>query len=292
MTKHTWEFPALGTGWSISSELPLGSATVALVRARVESFDQTYSRFRSDSLVAQLHRQPGTHCFPDDSIALFALYRQLYDCTNGAVTPLTGSALDYLGYGIGYRLSPAGEPTPVPSWDDVMSIDGSTVTTSEPVLLDFGAAGKGHLVDLLARLLTERGITDYVIDASGDLIHHGSTPEQVGLENPQDPRQVIGVAHVSNRALCASATTRRCWGENLHHIIDPATGLPTVGVIATWVSHSSCATADGLATALFLTEPEQLSRAFDYSFVKMNQDGSLNYSSNFDGELFTDTTTQ
>lgn len=285
--EHTLAFPALGTHWSISSDLPLPSGTAARIRARIQAFDHTYSRFRPDSLVAQVYRQPGTHHFPDDARALFALYRQLYDRTNGAVTPLVGQALDHLGYGIGYRLAPASGHVQVPRWDDVMSIDGSTVTTSEPVMLDFGAAGKGHLVDLIAHLLDDSDITDYVIDASGDLIHRGTTAERVGLEDPNNPRRVIGIAQVSNRALCASTTIRRRWGKQLHHIIDPVTSAPTTGVLATWASHTSCAIADGLATALFLSEPDELNRLFDYSYVRLNQSGGLNYSTNFDGHLFT-----
>lgn len=285
--EHTLAFPALGTRWNISSDLPLDPGTAARVGARVEAFDRTYSRFRTDSLVARMYRRPGTHRFPDDAKPLFALYRQLYDCTNGAVTPLVGGVLDHLGYGVGYRLTRADGHVDVPRWDDVMSVDGSTVTTDVPVMLDVGAAGKGHLVDLIAQILDDSGLTAYVIDASGDLIHRGASAERIGLEDPEDSRQVIGVAEVRNRALCASTTARRRWGDQLHHIIDPATGAPTTGVLATWVVHRACAVADGLATALFLSEPEELNRLFDYSYVRLREDGSLDYSTNFAGQLFT-----
>ncbi|MGI8414817.1 MAG: FAD:protein FMN transferase, partial [Nakamurella sp.] len=174
----------------------------------------------------------------------------------------------------------------VPGWDDVLTVDGNLLTTTEPVLLDVGAAGKGYLVDLLAEILQAAGIGDYLIDGSGDLAQHGQDVCRVGLEHPLDPTMVVGVANLQNAALCASATNRRRWGENLHHIIDPATAEPTVGVLASWVVADTAILADGLATALFLSEPATLADHFDFSYVRMLATGAVEYSTNFPGELF------
>ena len=174
----------------------------------------------------------------------------------------------------------------VPAWDDVLSIDGSVVTSTEPLLLDVGAAGKGFLVDEVARLLEASGVTAFVIDASGDLVHRGADVERVGLEDPLHPGRLIGVVNLSNAALCASSTARRRWGDGLHHVVDPATAEPVGGVVATWVTSSSCAVADGLATALFFTAPDQLWPHFTFDWVRLHADGSADYSATFDGALF------
>lgn len=285
--QHTFTFEAIGTRWRIDTEVPLEAPTESKISSRVELFDLTYSRFRSDSLVAEVARRPGVYRFPDDAVALFGLYRQLYECTGGAVTPLVGRVLEHLGYGADYRLTRAEGRVEVPDWDDVLEVDGPVVTTRTPVLLDVGAAGKGLLVDLIAELLDQAGVREYVIDASGDLIHRGTAVERVGLESPDEPGRVIGIAFVANQSLCASATTRRRWGAGLHHIIDPSSGDPSEGILATWATHPSCAVADGLATALFLVEPAQLVRAFDFAYVRLHQTGSLDYSADFDGQFFT-----
>lgn len=279
-------FDAIGTRWQIDTEVPLAPALLQRIRSRVERFDADYSRFRPDSLVRRLAASPGTYRFPADAAPLFALYRRLYDATGGAVTPLVGGALEHLGYGADYRLRRRAGPGRVPEWDDVLTVDGSVLTTREPVLLDVGAAGKGFLVDLVAGLLTDGGVEDFVVDASGDLVVRGTWTERVGLEDPHHPGQVVGVAELTGAALCASATTRRSWGDGLHHIVDPGTGEPTTAVVATWVVHESCAVADGLATALFLAEPEQLSRGFGFRYVRMLADGRVQLSTDFDGELF------
>ena len=80
---------------------------------------------------------------------------------------------------------------------------------------------------------------------------------------------------------------RRAWGDELHHVIDGRTGMPTHDVVATWVVADDAATADGLATALFFAPAERLAPAFRFSWVRMFADGRAEISTDFDGELFT-----
>jgi FAD:protein FMN transferase len=258
---------------------------LAAVEQRIAEFDRVYSRFRDDSLVARIATEPGSYHFPPDAGELFALYRELYEATDGAVTPLVGRALETLGYDRAYSLQPLGAPRAVPPWDEAFGWDGSRLTVLRPVTVDVGAAGKGYLVDLVAGLLRDHGVDECVVDASGDMLHRGAGSLRVALEHPLDSSRAIGVFELRNRALCASATNRRTWGEGLHHIIDVATGLPTRGVIATWVIADSALLADGLATALFFATEAQLSR-FDFQFVRMFSDGRVEHSAQFDGELF------
>jgi FAD:protein FMN transferase len=282
-----WHFGAIGTHWEIDTVDSLDASVKAAISDRIEEFDRVYSRFREDSVVTALSREAQTVVLPDDARELFALYRELYEATGGALSPLVGDTLNHLGYDASYRLTslpgPAG-PTPV--FDDVVSVDGTTLTTYRPVTLDIGAVGKGYLVDIVAGLLDDNDVTEYTIDASGDLRHKGHAPEKVGLENPRDPDHVLGVAEVSNRALAASATNRRTWGHGLHHIVNALTGLPATSVEATFVIADTAAMADGLATALFMASPEQLHRVGAFDWVMMLSDGSLRASPNFPGEVF------
>jgi thiamine biosynthesis lipoprotein len=307
-------FEAIGAPWRIDTLEPLGADVVAEVTARIEQFDRTYSRFRDDSLVSTINREPGRHPFPTDAPPLFDLYRRLYEATDGAVSPLVGARLENLGYDRTYSLTPSASGVRVPSWDNAIAWDGEALTTARPVLLDVGAAGKGYLVDLVAGILADAGIADYVVDASGDLVHRGSTPLRIALEHPRDPTKAIGVYTLSNAALCASASNRRAWGPGLHHVLDALTGEPTTRVIATWavVAASSTLpessalpassalpssalptmTADGLATALFFRSTADLATSdrgatpFEFDGVRMLADGTIDVSPNFSGELF------
>jgi thiamine biosynthesis lipoprotein len=282
-----WHFGAIGTHWEIDTVEPLGADIKSVISERIDDFDRVYSRFRDDSVVTRLSREAHTVQLPDDAETLFALYRKLYDATRGALSPLVGDALNHLGYDSSYRLtSLPGPPGPIPPFDEVLSLEATTLTTYRPITIDVGAVGKGYLVDIVGRLLDDNDITDYTIDASGDILHRGSTPEAVGLENPRNPDRVVGVAMLDNMALAASATNRRTWGSGLHHIIDALTGLPANTVEATFVVANTAAVADGLATALFVASPEDLAAVGEFEWLIMSRDGSLRSSPHFPGEVF------
>ncbi|AMM18841.1 hypothetical protein AX769_00140 [Frondihabitans sp. PAMC 28766] len=295
-----WHFDAIGAPWAISTASPLPAPVAQRVSDCIAAFDRTWSRFRDDSLVARIAREPGRYEMPQDATPLFDLYRRLDEVTGGAVSPLVGRRLEHLGYDRDYsfRLAPgvsASDPAAVPRFAEVAHWDGRVLTTTAPVLIDIGAAGKGCLVDLVCAILDEAsldaaGVTDYVVDASGDLRHHGTVPARVALEHPFDPTLAIGVIELSNAALCASAPNRRTWGEGLHHIIDATTGLPTSSVVASWALAPTGLAADGLATALFFRSPDALAEAFADDFtleaVRVTADGIASTTPTFSGDLF------
>lgn len=282
---HAWRFEAIGTAWQIDTPEPLAAGAQAQVLQCVRRFDRIWSRFRPDSLVSQMSRRAGLWPMPDEADVLFDFYDQLYEATDGAVNPLIGKSLASLGYDADYSLTPIGIPVAVPDWASV-SWETGRIQTFKPLLIDVGAAGKGLLVDLVQQMLVEH-TGQFSIDASGDMYHHDE-PIRVGLEHPLDPTKAIGVAWLQDEmALCASATNRRTWGEGLHHVIDGRTGLPTKGVIATWVvAPQSCMHADGLATAYFFAGPESLADVYPHEFVRMHADGRVERSPGFFGEVF------
>lgn len=290
-----YKFEAIGTRWEIETNEPLAGRLQERIHRRIEQFDYTYSRFRSDSLVSQIAAAPqgGRFEFPADSIALFALYDRLYTLTEGAVDPLVGRDLEMLGYDRTYSFQQTAnpeqlmsEPEKRASWSKDIVREGASLITKRPLVIDVGAAGKGYLVDIVSGILREAGFTDFIVDGSGDLVHAGESAVPIGLEHPFDPQLVIGVANLKNSALCASASNRRAWGEGLHHVLNAQTGVPVQNVVATWAMASDAMIADGLATALFFTSGKQLAEKFRFSFVRMFADGRAEYSQNFDGEIF------
>ncbi|WP_018760139.1 FAD:protein FMN transferase [Arthrobacter sp. 135MFCol5.1] len=289
MSGTDWEgfaFQGIGTDWEISTPLPLTAALRESLLDRIEGFDAAWSRFRADSLVAAMARAPGRYRFPEEAAALGPLYSTLYGLTGGAMTPLIGGSLERLGYDPAYSLRPAGPPLPAPAWESVLSWSGTSLTASEPVVLDIGAAGKGLLVDLLAAELEGAGAGSFIIDASGDLLVRGPDPVSVALEHPYNPAQAIGVVELAGRALCASAANRRAWGDGLHHVLDGTTGQPVRTAVATWALADTAVLADALATALFFVPGGTLEDEFEFSWLTVFSDGSAAYSAAFEGTLF------
>ncbi|MFE5703498.1 FAD:protein FMN transferase [Rhodococcus koreensis] len=286
-----FRFTAIGTDWAIDSECLLSEELRHRTCSLAEDFDHVWSRFRADSLVTRIARAEGGGCFefPARDVALFELYDRLVAATDGAIDPLVGRDLELLGYDAQYSLVPDAAAIARrryrDSWLCDIHRDRTTITTDRPVVIDVGAAGKGYLVDLMAQMLLDAGIDDFVVDGSGDLRHRGHEPVTVGLEHPTLPGRVIGTVPLQDSALCASSANRRTWGEGLHHVLDGHTRHPVTEVVATWVVAADAATADGLATALFVSEPVTM-RSFEFIWVRMLADGRVQWSNDFEGDLF------
>jgi thiamine biosynthesis lipoprotein len=285
------EFDAIGTGWTITTGHPVPDTIRHRILALADDFDRVWSRFRSDSLVTRIAHAVGGGRYevPERDVALLELYDRLVAATNGAVDPLVGRDLELLGYDAGYTLIPDREALALIRHRDRWATDvqrtGRCLNTTRSVVIDVGAAGKGFLVDLIVEVLVTAGFDEYLVDGSGDLRHRGTDPVVVGLEHPSAPGQVIGTVELRDGAVCASATGRRAWGEGLHHVLNGHSRLPVDDVIATWAMTDNAATADGLATALFVSAPERL-LGFEFQWVRMLADGRIQWSNDFPGELF------
>lgn len=288
----SFSFEAIGTHWTIEihSRLKPGrlNEIKRLVYNRIEQYDKTYSRFRADSLVTAVSRSAGTYTFPEDAELLFGLYELLYEATSGKITPLIGNLMEAAGYGADYSLVPAAELHAVPAWDDVMSYKHPVLAANKPVMLDFGAAGKGYLVDIIGELLTAQGVDSYYINAGGDILVANQEGEQsrIGLEHPADPTAAIGVATIANGSICCSGTSRRKWAD-LHHLMDPDTATPAKNIVTSWVTARTAMLADGVATALFFTDPRVLRVALQFEYCTLDADLRCERSEGFPAEIFT-----
>lgn len=287
---HAWRFDAIGTRWEIETAAPLDERDRARVRALVSAFDATWSRFRGDSLVSALRSHGGTTALtPDaaaDAAAMLGAYRELSRATDTAVNPLIGAGLEALGYDRDVSLISGPAQAAPGEWERMLSWDGASLTLAGPGVVDVGALGKGRLVDLISEALA--GAAGRVtVDGSGDLrVRAGAA--RVALEHPYDPTSAIGVVEVADAALCASAVTRRAWGDGLHHVLDGRTGLPVRTWAATWALADDALHADAAATALFFDGGPELADSWGVQWVRMSTDGRAERSAGFPGELFTE----
>lgn len=284
-------FQAIGTRWSIKVDDKVDNKAwmelLDRIQLRIESFDKAYSRFRSDSLVTKMSEKSGTYDLPPDGFTLLKFYERLYRATDGKVTPLIGQVVSDAGYDANYSFKSKTLRQP-PRWEDVLTFNEHEINVSQPALLDFGAAGKGYLVDLVCELMMQAGIRDYLINAGGDILHRSveKVGIDVGLENPFDTSEAIGVARLNNQSLCASAGGKRTWGE-FHHIIDPSDLRSPENIAASWVIAADTMQADGIATALFFAPADALQKKFDFSFTLLDHDMNLYYSKEFPITTFT-----
>lgn len=317
---------ALGTGIIVrlSSTTTPSSDLHADIAALINEYESVLSRFRDDSLLTAMGRAPhgGTFDFPDWTAGLFDLYDALCDATDGTIDPCIGEDLIRLGYDAQYSFTlEAGANARLgaihgrPTWrNDVKRVGqhGTTLITRRAVHLDVGACGKGYLVDLIAELIdqhespristsdktqqTAEISPEFLIDAGGDLRIRSTQPVTIALEDPDNTANAIGTASLTTGSFCASAPSRRHWQASgqlaLHHLLNAIDGQPVRDVAATWVAvdrasaNYPTALADGLATALFVAEPDALAARFPFACALLHPDRTAVVSRNFPGQLF------
>jgi thiamine biosynthesis lipoprotein len=283
-------FDAIGTSWAITIDAPISpedmEALQKRITQRIEQYDKDYSRFRSDSLVSEMSKSSGNYRLPDDAEPLFDLYKQLYEISDGLVTPLIGQLLSDAGYDASYSLTP-GQLRSVPSWDEVLSYHFPDLTVKQPVMLDVGAAGKGYIVDIVAELIKTSGIEYFFINAGGDILQSQDSFNSVsiGLEHPINLDEIVGLATLYNASLCGSSINRRSWG-NFHHIMNPNTKESPRQILSTWVVADSTLLADGLATALFFIPAQKLNTQYAFDYALIMDDLSLEHSDSFPADFF------
>jgi thiamine biosynthesis lipoprotein len=134
--------------------------------------------------------------------------------------------------------------------------------------IDLGGIGKGRAADLVAAELMEAGATGACVNVGGDLRvvgRHRAGPSAaetdwtVGIDDPVDGRRVARL-DLAEGAVATTSRIKRVWtvdGEVRHHVIDPRTGQPASGGVASVsVVAAQCWQAEVLAKVAFLSGPD------------------------------------
>jgi thiamine biosynthesis lipoprotein len=129
---------------------------------------------------------------------------------------------------------------------------------ASPVRVDLGAVGKGYAVDRMAEMLREWSIDRALIHGGFSSVLALDAPQgmagwPVTLSHPNDRRRTL--ARVSLKGVSVSGSGL----EKGRHTIDPRTGEPAEGKIATWSIAPDAARADAISTAFMVMTPNEVS---------------------------------
>jgi thiamine biosynthesis lipoprotein len=117
---------------------------------------------------------------------------------------------------------------------------------------------KGWAVAGVVRILRERGLSNFLVNASGDIYAAGHPDGdhawRVGIQHPRLPAEVALTLALRDAAVATSGTQAR--GE---HIADPFDAGAPSGLLAVTVTGQDIATADAYATAAFAMGAERAS---------------------------------
>jgi thiamine biosynthesis lipoprotein len=220
----------------------LRAATTAVDEV-VAAIDRAASRFREDSELSRLNATP------ERDVTVSPLLAQAIEAalrgaalSGGAVDPTIGTAIRLAGYDSDFALVPPDGDRirlvaeRIPGWRAVR-LDPTTRTVRLPrgVEIDLGATAKALASDLAAAAASKAiGEGGVLVSLGGDIAVAGDPPDEGwSIQTSDDSSAPIAdteeTISISSGGIATSSTTVRRWtrgGVALHHIIDPATGLP------------------------------------------------------------------
>ena len=139
--------------------------------------------------------------------------------------------------------------------------EGRLVKADPRMQLDFNSIGKGYMVDLIARMLEDRGIGNYLVTIAGSGRCRGVNEQggkwRIGIETPYDNnfsetdlQRIVAVTDIS---YATSGNYRRFYytadGRKIAHTIDPVTGQSAVSrLLSATVFCDNAARADASGT--------------------------------------------
>jgi len=125
-----------------------------------------------------------------------------------------------------------------------------------------GSIGKGYAIDQAIRKMTDLFDIKCALCQGGLSSVYGlGSPANddrgwlIGIQNPYDTKRRLATVRLRNRALGTSGASQQYFeagGRRFGHVLDPRTGWPADSLASASVLTHDAATADALATALYV----------------------------------------
>ncbi len=248
------------------------------VLAKLKEVDGALSMFNEKSTITKINNNEDvtpSEMFTD----VFQLAQKISQETNGSFDITVAPLVNIWGFGF-----KKGEEPTKHAIDSLkaligyqkVSYDGKRVVKKDPrITLDCSAIAKGYGADVVARLLDEKGIKNYLVEIGGEVVTRGISekrvPWKIGVTKPtEDPTEtgdLQTVLNVTDKAMATSGNYRNFYykgGKKYAHTIDPKTGYPVQhNILSATVLCDECARADAFATAFMVMGLERAKKVLE-----------------------------
>lgn len=258
--------------------VPDATALACAALDLVDEIENAFSVYRDTSDLSLLNAtaasgwQPVSH----EVFTLLTRARELHDRTGGGFDIAAGALVKAWGF-----LQRQGRTPAAAVQAAALAASGMRHVELDPearrvrftrpgVEINPGAIGKGWAVDRAMDWLTDRGVDSVLIHGGSSSVRARGTQGfggvgcrgwKVGLRHPLLPGLRLATLTLADRALGTSGSGTQFFvdrGRKIGHILDPRTGRPAEGVLSATVLAPDAATADALATALYVLGPAGL----------------------------------
>ncbi len=256
----------------------------SLVKTDIDSIltdiDFSLSAWEPSSLINALNQADSTEIVFDDYHGYFTdmvkYSREVYTATDGVFDPTIAPLVNAWGFGFSGKESMnqqkvdsllqwvgfTYENIRLSRFDDRNSLDPKRVLVKKNrnIQFDFNSIAQGYSVDVLAKYLEVKNVSNYLIEVGGEMLAKGAKPNgdlwKVGIDKPIEDaaeRELTATIELKNEAIATSGNYRKFYvedGVKYSHTLDPKTGYPVRhNLLSATVIADKCWKADAFATA-------------------------------------------
>ena len=271
-----------------------GRSLVAEVMREYHRVDDAMSTYKPDSEISRVNARAAEAPMAI-SAELFGLVERSLELSaaSGGAFDITYDSVGYL-----YDFRAHQRPTDTQIAERLGAVDYRHVVLDHAersiffktagVRINLGGIAKGYVVERAAAMLRERGVQHALLNAGGDTRVIGDRRGQpwiVGIRHPRVADEVVTRLPLVDEAISTSGDYERYFEENgrrYHHIINPATGRPTEGILTVTVIGPDGTMTDGLDTAIFVLGVDkglELIESYpEYETIIVDAAGKVSYS--------------
>lgn len=290
--------PTMGSHYSVKiADMPATQSIENLktdIQALLDGIEQVASTWKPDSELSRFNQSPpGSFAASHTLRMLVAVSLRACKETEGALDVTVGPLVNLWGFGP--EAVPEHRPSPAQIQqagsrvgcqhlflEERSVLEENRIVKAADVYVDLSSVTQGFAGERVAELLDARGIKNYLVDLSGELISKGKKPDgspwRIAVEVPVMGKLFPGggmesvqkIVTLKGMAIATSGDYRNFLEIDdtvVNHIIDPLTGLPVEHRLASvTVLDHSLTWADAMSTALMVMGPEK-----GYAFASARQ---------------------
>jgi len=174
---------------------------------------------------------------------------------------------------------------------DINEKDTTVFLKKRGMSIDLGGIAKGYAIDRGSAVLRKLGITDFILNAGGDIYVSGTkdrdTEWKLGIKHPRYTNDLAAEFNLKDYSVATSGDYERFKiinGVRYHHILNPATGYPGRLSESSTILAPTAEEADATATYVFLLGWKKAldDKDLNYPMLIVASDGSVHYNNAFE----------
>ncbi len=284
---------------AIHSSRDQAEQAIGLAWEEINRLCKLLSRHDSSTPVSHLNRTGTLPAAPVEVLEVVSRSLALHRETNGAFDITVKPILDLYQERFAKGATPSEAEIkallPQVGSEHLRYQGGNIAMSRQGMGITLDGIAPGYIVDRASEVLSRQGVTNHLINCSGDIRVSGTAakgkPWTVAIQDPAKGKAYPQVVRMTSGAISTSGDYELYYDREkmFHHIVNSHTGHSPVALTSVTVTAPSVMEADALATALCVMEPAQglalINRRPGCASFQIGRDGATRHSAGWTAKL-------